>query len=247
MVVTALRGALGFLSRLPVGHDEGAWAAFRAAPAVFPLSGYLLGALIAPAVLLPAPPPATAFAFLAWVYLVTGINHLDGVADLGDALVVHGDADDRRAVMRDTTTGVGALLAVGLVLAGLALSGLALAGLPARALGLVVAAEVAAKAAMAVVVCLGSAAHEGLGSELTGRTDSRSLVLPLALAAPAAALTWPRPAAGVALGAGLLAGVGALAWGRARLGGVSGDVIGAANEAARVLALHAGVIAWTRF
>ncbi|MFT4923567.1 MAG: adenosylcobinamide-GDP ribazoletransferase, partial [Haloarculaceae archaeon] len=28
MVLTALRGAVGFLTRLPVGHDERAWAAF---------------------------------------------------------------------------------------------------------------------------------------------------------------------------------------------------------------------------
>ena len=36
-------------------------------------------------------------------------------------------------------------------------------------------------------------------------------------------------------------------WARRRLGGVSGDALGATNELARVAALHAGVIAWTRF
>ncbi|MDB9274189.1 adenosylcobinamide-GDP ribazoletransferase, partial [Halorubrum ezzemoulense] len=37
----------------------------------------------------------------------------------------------------------------------------------------------------------------------------------------------------------------AFAWARSRLGGVSGDVLGATNELARVVGLHAGVIAWT--
>jgi adenosylcobinamide-GDP ribazoletransferase len=36
-------------------------------------------------------------------------------------------------------------------------------------------------------------------------------------------------------------------WARTTLGGVSGDVLGAANELGRVAALHARVIAWTRF
>ena len=31
------------------------------------------------------------------------------------------------------------------------------------------------------------------------------------------------------------------------LGGVNGDVFGAVNELARIVALHAGVVAWTRF
>jgi adenosylcobinamide-GDP ribazoletransferase len=34
-------------------------------------------------------------------------------------------------------------------------------------------------------------------------------------------------------------------WANAHLGGVSGDVLGATNELARLAALHLGVIAWT--
>ncbi|TVT93597.1 adenosylcobinamide-GDP ribazoletransferase, partial [Haloferax volcanii] len=34
-------------------------------------------------------------------------------------------------------------------------------------------------------------------------------------------------------------------WGRARLGGVSGDLLGATNELARAAAVHAGVVTWT--
>ncbi|MFB6169944.1 MAG: adenosylcobinamide-GDP ribazoletransferase, partial [Haloarculaceae archaeon] len=47
MVLSALRGAVGFLSRLPVGRREADWRAFRATPLAFPLAGYLLGALAA--------------------------------------------------------------------------------------------------------------------------------------------------------------------------------------------------------
>ncbi len=161
---TALRGALGFLSRLPVGRDERAWEAFRTAPWTLPIAGYVLGALVAVpvavALALPVPAVTVALAYVLAVVALTGINHFDGVADLGDAAVVHGDAERRREVMGDTVLGVGGTLALAVVVAGLALAGTGLAALPlAAAAGLVVAAEVAAKLAMATLTALGSAAH----------------------------------------------------------------------------------------
>ncbi|ADJ15938.1 adenosylcobinamide-GDP ribazoletransferase [Halalkalicoccus jeotgali] len=242
MVLNALRGALGFLTRLPVGRDERAWEAFRRTPTAFPLAGYPVGALLAVPLLVPGPSPTVAFAFLLGVYLLTGINHADGVADLGDAAVVHGGPEKRRDAMHDTTTGVGAILALGTVLVGLALAGLALAALPlAVAAGIVLAAEVGAKFGIALLCCLGDPAHEGLGSQFADHAP-RALLGPLAATLPVAVLSLPAFAS--VCGAGLAAVVVGR-WANRRLGGVSGDVLGAANEIGRVLALHAGVIAWT--
>ncbi|KYH27454.1 cobalamin synthase [Halalkalicoccus paucihalophilus] len=242
MVVAALRGALGFLTRLPIGHEKGAWEAFRRTPAAFPLAGYSIGALLAVPFVLPIPEPTTTFAFILTVYLLTGVNHADGVADLGDAAVVHGDREKRREVMRDTTTGVGATLALGVVLAGLALAGLALAALPVvAAAGIVIAAEVGAKFGMALLICLGDPAHEGMGSQFVGQ-GQRALAGPLAAILPVAVLSTPAlvAVAGAALSAAVVG-----RWATRRLGGVSGDVLGTANELGRVLALHAGVVVWT--
>lgn len=243
MVLRALRGALGFLTRLPLGHDERAWEAFRRTPAAFPLAGYFVGALLALPFLLPAPDSTVAAVFLVTIYLVTGINHADGVADLGDAAAVHGNREKRREVMRDTTTGVGAILALGIVLLGVALAGLSLAALPlATAIGIVIAAEVGAKFGMALLVCLGEPAHEGMGSGFV--SESNALAGPLLAALPAAVFSVPTLAA---VAGATLAAAAVGQWATRRLGGVSGDVLGAANEIGRVLALHAGVIAWTLF
>jgi adenosylcobinamide-GDP ribazoletransferase len=248
MIVTAVRGALGFLTRLPVGQDKMSWDAFRRTPTAFPLAAYPIGVLIA----LPIgigirvfPPPVVAFILLVATVVVTGINHADGVADLGDAAVVHGGQEKRRSVMKDTTVGVGAVLALGIVLVGLALAGMALAGLPAlAAVGIVIAAEVGAKLGMAAIACLAHATHEGLGSAFTEHSDPSQLLAPTVAALPALALTGS-PAALVAVIAGLGSALVVLAWARRALGGVNGDVFGGANEIGRVLALHAGVVAWT--
>jgi adenosylcobinamide-GDP ribazoletransferase len=249
VVVNAVRGALAFLTRLPVGHSGTRWAAFRASPWAFPVAGYVVGPLVAgPFALQRAglPPETVAFAYLLAVVAVTGINHLDGVADAGDAAVVHGDAGDRRAVLEDTVVGVGAAAAVSLALLGLALGALGAARLPVRtAVAVVVAAEVGAKAGMAVVACVGTAAHEGLGSQFTERASTRDLLAVGVAALPAAALSAPSLAAAAALAGAVLAGLLALAWLARLLGGVNGDVFGVVNEVGRVAGLHAGVVAWT--
>jgi len=247
-IVYATRGALSFLTRLPIRLEERDWEAFRETPVSFPLAGAIVGALAAVPLVAAGtlPAPTVALGYLIAVYLVTGIHHLDGVADLGDAVVVHGDAGARREVLKDTTTGVGALLAVSVVVAGLGLAGLGLATLPVlTAVGVAVAAEVGAKTGMAALACFGSAGHEGMGATFAGAARPGSFALVAAVAAPAAAVTWPHPAAGLAL-LGALAGAAVpWLWARRRLGGVTGDVFGAANELGRLVGLHLGVIAWT--
>jgi len=246
----SLRGAVGFLTRLPVRAGEGDWLAFAAMPAAFPTVGYLVGALASFALLFPG--VAGAFGFVVAIVLLTGVNHADGLADLGDAAVVHGDAERRLAVLKDSEVGVGAVLALGVALVGLALAALGLADLPwPTAAALVVAGEVGAKLAMATLACLGTASHEGFASAFTERCTPDGLVGPVLLALPAALLpAVSAPADAVPLA---LAGVAALAapvgvalwlrrWADARLGGVNGDVFGAANELGRVAALHLGLL-----
>ena len=267
MVLTALRGAVGFLSRLPVGRSATAWEAFGARPVAFPLAGWLLGGLVATTTLLPGPAATRGLALVATVYLLTGPTHADGVADLGDAAAVHGAPAERRTVLRDSDLGAGGALALAVVVGGLFTAGMALASVPTLiAVVLVVASEVAAKTAMATLVCLGTATHEGLASALTATTTARDLPPVVVAAAPAAVLAWLAggatspastvsaamgavwPVVGVTSAAFLAAGVvviGLLWWARDRLGGVNGDVFGAANELTRVLAIHTGVVVWT--
>ncbi|OVE86391.1 adenosylcobinamide-GDP ribazoletransferase [Natronolimnobius baerhuensis] len=241
-----MRSGVGFLTRLPVHNREGDWAAFRSRPAVFPLAGLIVGALAAIPLLASEvlPGPTVAFGYVLAVYAVTGIHHLDGVADLGDALVVHGDQERRREVLKDTTTGVGAILAVAIVVVGLALAGLGLAGLPAIvAVTIAIGAEVGAKLGMAAMACFGEASHDGMAKQVTDAASPGQFILPAGLILGACAIIWPHPAAVAVCGA--LAGLWPpWYWANRTLEGINGDVFGAANELGRVVGAHAGVIAW---
>ena len=246
-IVGGVRGGVAFLTRLPVGSGEDDWDRFRSFPAAFPLVAYLVGAVAALPFLVAgaAPAPTVAFGYLLTLVVLVGIPHFDGVADLGDAMAAHGDGASREA-LKDTATGVGAIVAVGVVIGGLVLGALALAaGPPLVAVGIVVAAEVGAKLGMATVACLASAAHEGLGSAFTGRSEPALLLGPALAALPAALFFAPVAAGLVAVAAGPLVAVGLIRWADGTLGGVNGDVFGATNELARVIGIHLGVIAWT--
>ena len=247
-MLTAVRGALAFLTRLPVGGDEAAWDAFCATPAAFVVAGYVVGALAALPLLAPVPVATAVAGYVVALYLLTGVTHADGLADCGDAAAAHGPATDRRAALKDAETGVGGALALGVTLLALALGGLGVAGAgPRTAVRLALAAEVSAKAGMATLAALGDPGHEGLGSAVVADGSAAALLPVVAVTVPAA-LAAP-PGSVPALVATLLAGPAAALlvgrWATATLGGVTGDALGAANELGRVAALHAGVVVWT--
>ena len=209
--------------------------------------GYLIGTLAGAVFFLPLQPTTVVAAYLVVLYGLTGLTHADGLADLGDALAVHGDSGRRREVLKDSASGVGGMLLLGLTLIVLTLGALAFAGIdPMTALRVVIAAEVGAKLGMVVVVCYGRSAHEGLGSQLVDRLDSTHVPAALIAAVPAVALA-PTGTVHALVGAALagpLVGVFTLTWAHGRLGGVNGDVIGATNEVGRAVGLHLGVSLW---
>jgi adenosylcobinamide-GDP ribazoletransferase len=251
--IPALRGAFTFLTRVPIpGSDPADWHAFRRSPWTFPVVGAGLGAVAGIALLAPSAWSAAAGYLLA-LYLLGGVTHADGLADLGDAIAAH-DPERRRAALNDAALGVGGALALGVTLLTTTLGVLALATgftggqslAGTTAYRVVLAAEVGSKAGMALLACVGRPAHEGLGSAVTGDVGSVSMLPVVMLSVPV--VLAPPTGAFPALVATVLAGpaVALLVYRRVSpwLGGVSGDVLGATNELGRAVALHVGVIVW---
>ncbi|QHS16929.1 adenosylcobinamide-GDP ribazoletransferase [haloarchaeon 3A1-DGR] len=251
--IGALRGAVTFLTRIPVpGGRPSDWHDFRAAPWTIPAVGWIIGLPLAALVLVAgrasAPWPTAVAGYLCLLYVLSGVTHADGLADLGDAVAAH-DPDRRRAVLADADLGVGGVLALGVTLLAVTL-GVAALALPTTdpvvAARIVLAAEVGAKLAMALAACFGTAAHEGLGSSLAdpatpaGALPAVVVALPVLFGVPAGALPAVLAALCAAPVVALVVGIRTRTW----LGGVSGDVFGAINEVGRAVALHAGVIVW---
>ena len=155
---------------------------------------------------------------------LTGFLHADGLADAADGLLPPASRERRLAIMRDPHPGVFGLIAV---VAALLLRWSALASIEPEPL-LLVGLWAGSRAAMAAVpALLPYARDEGLAS---GFLDGRPTLLPLLGIAPAAALAvvargW---IGGAAMAALLVAFIGVAALARRRLGGYTGDVLGAA-------------------
>ena len=235
MPVASVRGAVSFLTRVPVSGAVGADDVARGA-ALFPLVGAGVGALSGGVAVLVHPtlsPLLGATAAVAVAAVVTGALHLDALADTADALGAH---SRKRAleIMRDSrlgTFGVTALapdllLKVGAIATLLvhrhALASLVAAGALSRAVSPPLAATLAYPRT-----------EGGPGSVLSGRTSLVAAAVAVLLALAAAVLlgrAWLiLPAASVAVILGLFY--------RRWLGGATGDCLGAATELSETLAL----------
>ena len=241
-----LLSALQFLTRLPAPGWIG-WSDDRLARAsrYFPMVGLLLG-LVAGAIWCGLahvlPPAAAAGLALAALLLTTGALHEDGLSDCCDGLGGGRTRERALEIMRDSR--IGAYGAAGIVLSlGLRWAALAAMTPGDGALALLVALP-AARAAMTLMLWRGRYARaEGAASSAAGAT-----ALEAAFAAAAALL------AGVAFGGltGLAAAAAALVLGllwltyiSGRIGGYTGDALGAGEQIGQIAALLILAGLWT--
>lgn len=206
--------------------------------ACFPLVGLTIGALLAGLdfCLSPfLPRPVGDLILLVSLSLVTGVLHLDGLADVCDGLAARGGRERFLAVMKDSR--IGAAGAAGLVL-GLLLKYQALLQLPMEGKrGMLMLFPLLARTAQ-VQLAVGArrARSDGLGAACITDAGFFHLVVAeltalaaswLLLGAPGA-LCWVIAAAFTAI---------CRWWFHRRLGGITGDVIGCVSELNEILCL----------
>jgi adenosylcobinamide-GDP ribazoletransferase len=239
-----LLSAVQLLTRLPVpdpGWEDGR---MLRASRYFGLVGLAVGAAMAAVWLLAAqgmPPAVAAGLALVTGLLLTGALHEDGLADCADAL--GGQVDRARAleIMRDSRLGTYGVLAL---LGAMGLRWAALAALSPElgALALVLAASLGRGLMTTATLVLRPARRDGLGAMLG--TGPRPQEAGLALA-PALVLS---ALAGWAGFAALLCATAVVAWMlwrlSVRLGGYTGDGIGAVAALAETAALVALAAVW---
>ena len=227
--------------RLPAPADWPEDAVARAAwtfPVVGAVIGLFGGAATVLGLGLGLPSMASVVLGLAATMLLTGALHEDGLADTVDGLGGGRDRERKLEIMRDSRVGSYGVLAL-LIALGLRAAALTvlLGGAPAMVLGAMVAAHAVSRAGLpAIMHGLDPARPGGLAAS-AGKPDlpvvQAAAVLGLLIAL--AGLGWWRGLAAVILGAGAMAGTAMLA--RRQIGGYTGDVLGAAQQAAEVAVL----------
>ncbi len=265
--IKVFRDLLSFLTIIPVGGKEDFIFTTASNIYLFPIIGGLIGLLaglyflasgvivgfllslansyvaLPTAILGTLIPAAMTVAFLL---VVTGLQHFDGLIDLGNAIGIRNEHDRKMKAHEWTVTYGGAVLA-------LAIEGLAFFGLfwvvrgavsPLLAFSAVLLAEVAAKLSMVTIVWVGKPSHKGLGSIFLAKAKKKLNYVAYAISA---LIVFPvfyflaSPLLAVAAVALVFVSIPvAFLMNRvsnAVFGGVSGDMIGATNEVSRAVTL----------
>lgn len=234
--MTGLLGAVVFLTRLPIRTRRHLDTALSVP--WFPIVGLAIGAIVGGVAALLEPwasPTVAAGAAVVIGLLVTGCFHEDGLGDVADAFVGGWDREDRRRILKDSrhgTYGVVALVS-SIVLRVAALGALVVSGPKAALIGAVAAHGLARAGAVSTMIVAQPATGQGLGADYVSRLR-RGLAL-FGITTSVAVVTilggwW----AAVAVGTVLVTTVMVTWWSSRKIGGFSGDVLGAIEQCGEV-------------
>lgn len=230
--------AAALLTRLPMpalrkqhyeAQADAAWA--------FPVAGLLVGGIAALvgwlALVVGAPTPVAAGLILAAQIMTTGAMHEDGLADTADGLWGGWTRDRRLEIMKDSAIGTYGVLAL---ILSVGLRWAALAALISGGLTVVIAAAAFSRGVLPVLMAALPAARPGGLSRQVGAPGRLVAGVALALGMGLAGMLSGWDASyGMMLGGVGVVGIALLA--RAKIGGQTGDILGAAQQMAETLFL----------
>ncbi|MCC5950125.1 MAG: adenosylcobinamide-GDP ribazoletransferase [Nitriliruptoraceae bacterium] len=232
--------AAQFLTRLPVPQIPVVDGDLRRATAAFPFVGLLIGGiawLVYAGTSWLLGPLVAAVAAVAAAAGVTGAFHEDGLADTFDGLWGGWDPEQRIRIMRDSRLGTyGALALLLVVLAQVAL--LAELDVPGAARALIAGHVVSRAVILVQIRALPAVSDQGSGAQVAAPLSGVGLVVAVVVTALVLGLTAGR-FAGVLLASALVAVAVLRRAARRRLGGLTGDILGATQQLALLLVVAA--------
>jgi adenosylcobinamide-GDP ribazoletransferase len=243
----SLLAAGALLTRVPIAsHPSTAAADLAAAVPWFPVVGALVGAVVGSAyaaALLIFPPLVAATLAVGSGILLTGAFHEDGLGDTADGLAGGSTPEERIRILRDPSLGTYGVCAVGLSIL-VRVSAVSSLGPWEAAAALVAANALGRAAAVGLLGALPVAGGGGLGASYAGAVKPRHIALGIAAGAVLGAVALGFLALPAALGVTLV-GMLLRVLAKRRIGGLTGDILGAVEQAAEVVVLVTAVAAAT--
>jgi adenosylcobinamide-GDP ribazoletransferase len=174
---------------------------------------------------------------LAFLFVLTGLQHLDGLVDVGNALGIGKASINEKVKIAHAwiVTRSGAFMAI--IISFLTLLSIFLIN-PETIIPSFIVAETSAKLAMVTCAWKGSPLQKGLGSIFINSMNNRhSLYLASLIISMFVGVLFFGLNGVLAIASGIVVGMFMIASSKRIFGGVTGDIIGATNEIARMIAL----------
>lgn len=176
----------------------------------------------------------TAVIVYAFLMLITGYNHLDGVMDMADGVMVHGDPEHKISVMKDSSVGAGGVATLFLV-ASLTVAGLYNILDYNFMLGIIVC-EMSAKTSLITTALLSRPLIPGIGSYFIKETTIANYLVSTIFVICIAFLLGNLIGVVGVLGA-IVGGIIIATISKRNFILANGDVLGMSNEVGRLFAL----------
>ena len=205
---------------------------------VFPIIGIAIGLLIGSlgfGLSFFLDPMVVALLVVGSIVVITGVHHTDGLADFADGLMTKGKKDKKLRAMKDLSTGSAGIVSVVLYVIGAIIalsltSGFAL-------FQAILLSEILAKFSMVLMASIGQSAAVGSNSPFTQiMKDKKRLavagvitIIPLVVIGGTIGL--------ILFGATICVTLFLIGLSTRSFGGITGDVMGAANELTRLSSL----------
>ena len=245
-----IKNLLSFLTVLPLSMDKDCLTDAAKGMFLFPLVGAFIGLLAGTFGWVTSqflPSLVIGALVLGFLLLITGLHHTDGLLDFGDGVMYHGSAEKKIEIMHDQLTGAGGLT---LGIMTFLITALSIAELNTGIIiQSIIVVEVSAKLSMVVGAWAGKAVHKGMGSSfleaMHGKKGTARLIAALVISfGIAVPLLWLEGA--VTVMAAIIASFIMVGISHRHFKGVTGDVLGATNELARMASLIAllAMIRW---
>jgi adenosylcobinamide-GDP ribazoletransferase len=240
LVFDSILGVISFLTIIPIPKSTNVDLNNVAKHMyLFPLVGALIGIIVG------------IFAYFTSIFLardvsallvtivlmiITGLHHTDALADFSDGLMVNGNKDIRKRVMSDPRIGSAGAVCLILYIVGLIIA-LSSFNSPVEMFIGIIIAEILSKYIMTVQAYKGRPAWEGLSSPFAQAMKNKGKLL----ASTVITIIFVWFLGGfkgfMMLFVSLLIGFMILYISKRKIGGISGDVLGASNEIIRISSL----------
>ena len=176
----------------------------------------------------------TAAIVYAFLMIITGYNHLDGVMDMADGVMVHGEPERKIRIMKDPSVGAGGVATLFLV-ASLTIAGIYNI-LDYHFIFGIIICEMTAKTSLITTALLSKPLTPGIGSYFIKETNLSNYIASTIIVAIIAFLLGNLVGVVGVLGA-ILSGIIIAIIARRNFVLANGDVLGMSNEVGRLFSL----------
>lgn len=222
-----------FLTVIPSGNSDLQTVARHMY--LFPVIGIVIGLLLGLAgwgLSMFLEPLIVGLFVTAGLVLITGVHHLDGLSDFADGLMVRGTRERKLEVMRDPKVGSAGIVSIVLYVAGAVIALSFMKGF--ELFYAILIGEIIAKFCMVLAASIGPSAWAGSNTPfIDSMKDKRKLAV-AAIIAVAVIAAFQNNVGFIALAMATIMTLIIVGVSRRSFGGISGDIMGAINEIARV-------------